>query len=99
MTTPESDFETAVDESNDKQTREDAIDELRTANECDRLADLARMDDLADEFREQAVEKLAHPQCKPMLETLVENEELPDTLHEQAATLLEETPEDSGAGP
>lgn len=99
MSNLDADFETARDESNERSEREDAIDELRTANACDRLAELATMDDLGEEFRELAVEKLATPQCKPKLESLVESGDLPDSMHQQAETMLEETPDDAGAGP
>lgn len=99
MRTPEGNFETAADQSSEQAAREEAIDELQTANECDSLAKLARMDDLATRYRERAMTNLAHPQCRPTLEELVAAGELPDSLHELAASQLEETPESSGAGP
>jgi hypothetical protein len=99
MSTPEENFETAMDESSDAEAREAAIDHLETANDCDKLAELARMDDLEDRFRERAVAGLAHPQCKPMLQTLAEDGDLPASLREQAETLVEETPDGAGAGP
>lgn len=98
MSTPEEKFETARDGSNGEE-RERAIDELGTANECDKLADLARMDDLDEQYRERAVATLATPQCSDTLRELAEGDELPDSLRERAGSLLEETPEDSGAGP
>lgn len=94
MSTPEGDFETAVDDSNDREAREQAIDELETANECDMLADLVRMDDLGTEYREQALDRLATPQCKPTLGNLVDGRDLPESLQEQAETLLEDVPDD-----
>lgn len=99
MSSVEKNFETAVDESSEREARERAIDELETANECDKLADLVRMNDLDEQYREQALRGLAHPQCKSMLRTLVESGNLSEALSEQAETLLEDTPGDSGAGP
>lgn len=99
MSTPETNFEKAVDGSSDDETRTQAIEDLEAANECDMLANLVENDDLEDEYREQALTSLAHPQCKPMLETLVESGDLPESYQERAEQLLQETPEDAGAGP
>ncbi|NEU55909.1 hypothetical protein [Halorussus sp. MSC15.2] len=99
MSTPADHFETALDESSDAAARERAIGELETANECDRLADLAREDDLDETYREQALSGLAHPQCKSMLRQVAEDGDLPESLRDRAETLLEDTPDDSGAGP
>ncbi|NHN60300.1 MULTISPECIES: hypothetical protein [Halorussus] len=99
MSTPEQNLETAMDGSSDDEARERAIDELETANECDALADLARSADLAERYRERALEKLATPQCDSKLAELVDGGELPGSLRERAESLLEETPEDAGAGP
>ena len=99
MTTPKDNFETAMDESSDPETRETAIGELATANDCDRLAQLARADDLDERYRERALTGLAHPQCRSVLQTIVGDGDLPASLHERAETLVEETPEGAGAGP
>ncbi|MFC4550099.1 MULTISPECIES: hypothetical protein [Halorussus] len=99
MNAPTEKLETASDSSNDPETRERAINELGTANDCARLVELARMDDIGERYREQALSSLAHPQCRTRLEALVEDRELPESLRERAETLLEETPEDAGAGP
>lgn len=99
MSTPEENFETAVDEAGETEARERAINQLETASDCDRLADLVRMDDLEEQYREQALTSLAHPQCKPVLRTLVESGNLPESLQERAETLLRDTADDSGAGP
>ena len=99
MSTPEEKFETARDGSGETEERERAIDELGTANECDRLAELVRMDDLEDRYRERALSGLAHPQCRLTLESLVESGDLPGSLLEEAESLLDGTPEDAGAGP
>jgi hypothetical protein len=99
MSTPEDNFETALDASSDASARERAIDELETANDCDRLADLVREDDLDETYREQALTGLAHPQCKSILREVAEGDDLPSSLRERAETLLDETPDDSGARP
>jgi len=99
MSTPEENFEIACDESSDRAERETAIGELETANECDSLADLARMDDLDETLRERALSGMARPQCEQMLRELAEGEELPESLQKQAETLLDDTPGDTGAGP
>lgn len=99
MSTPEDDFETALDSSSDPAARERAIGELETANDCDKLADLARNDDLDETYREQALTGLAHPQCKSMLREVAEGGDLPESLRKRAEELLEDTPDDSGAGP
>lgn len=99
MATPEESHEIALDESNDREDRKRAIGQLEAANECDMLADLVRNDSLEDDLRKLAFENLAHPQCKPVLETLVENGEVPEAFEGDGRTLLEQTPDDSGAGP
>ncbi|UPW01450.1 hypothetical protein M0R88_04935 [Halorussus gelatinilyticus] len=99
MSTPAQNYETAMDDSADDGVREAAIGELETANECDKLADIARSDDLAEEYRERSLTGLAHPQCKPVLRELAEGDNLPDSLREQADSLLDEIPDDAGAGP
>lgn len=98
MSAPETNFETVVDSSSDAESRKQAIEGLEAANECDMLADLVRDDDLEDQYREQALTSLGHPQCESMLETLVENGELPESLDRQAEELLGETSDDAGRG-
>lgn len=92
-------FEIAADASNDDETREGAINSLEAANECNLLAELVRMDDLEEVYRKMALTSLAHPPCSSMLRSLVEEGELSDPYRERAENLLENTPEDSGAGP
>ena len=99
MSTPEGNFETAIDDSRDRAARERAIDELQTANEFDSLAELARMDDIGDEYRELAIRNLGHPQCEPTLSNIVDEGDLSDSLDELARSVLAETPDSSGAGP
>lgn len=94
MGTPSEDYETAADSSNDREERERGIDELETANECDLLADLLLDEDLETPFREQALDRLATMQCKPTLETIVEERPLPEDLQAQAEHLLAEVPDD-----
>ncbi|WP_135820342.1 hypothetical protein [Halostella litorea] len=99
MSTPEENYETATDESADRDAREAAIDTLETANECSRLAKLARMDGIDESYRELALDALAHPQCRTRLRQLVEGDDLSGSLRERAERLLDETPESAGAGP
>lgn len=99
MTTPEESFETVVDGSREAEARTDAIEQLATANECDRLEDLVRSADLDEQYREKALTSLANPQCKSTLEQLVDHEEIPETMQDKAETLLQETADDAGAGP
>jgi len=99
MHTPEENFEIATDESNDREARESAIGTLETANECSRLAELARMGDLDETYRELALDGLAHPQCRTRLRQLVDGDDLEGSLEERAESLLDETPESAGAGP
>ncbi|WP_459191871.1 hypothetical protein [Halosimplex sp. J119] len=99
MSTPEENLEVALDDSRDAEAREAALDDLETANDCDKLSDVVRRDEIDDRYRERALSKLAHPQCKATLETLSESDDLPEPLREQAEELLGETPGDSGAGP
>ena len=95
MSATEENFETAADASSEDEARENAIGELETANECSKLADLVRMDDIDDRYREQALEALGHPQCRSTLETLAGEEDLPESLRERAESLVEDLPEDS----
>ena len=99
MSTPDENFETAVNDSQSADARRRAIDDLEAANECEKLSTLVRRDDIGTQYREQAMSSLAHPQCKDRLEALVERGEIPSSLEEQAESLLRETPDDAGAGP
>ena len=99
MSTPEENVEIALDESSDDSARESAIDDLETANECDRLADVVLDDDVDDRYRGQALASLAHPQCASTLRSLAGNDDLPQSMRERAEELLDDTPESAGAGP
>jgi hypothetical protein len=97
--TPEENYDTALDQSTDRATRERAIENLEAANECDMLVELVQTDGLERRYREQALSSLAQPSCRTTLETLVGETDLDESLAERAGSLLEETPEDAGAGP
>ncbi|QLG27002.1 hypothetical protein HUG10_05360 [Halorarum halophilum] len=99
MSTPEENFETAVDESSDSEARLQAIGVLETANECDSLAEIVTREDLEEQYREEALDGLAHPQCKSTLEALVDDGDLTGSLREHAESLLSETPDGAGGGP
>lgn len=99
MSTPPENFETAVDDSSDPEARERAIGDLETANDCDKLAEIARQDDIEDRYRERALEGLAHPQCRSILEQVADGGALPESLRDRAQALLDETPDGAGAGP
>lgn len=80
----------AVDASADRDDRADAIHDLKMANECDELAELALRDELDDELRQQALRSLGTPQCDSMLRRLVENDSLDRSLQREAENLLGE---------
>lgn len=99
MSTPETNLETVVDTSSDEQARKQALESLEAANECDMLAELVTDENLEEQYRQQALTSLGHPQCRSMLESLVESGDVPEPHRERAEELLEETADDSGAGP
>jgi hypothetical protein len=86
--TPEECIALALDEGADEERRAGAIRELKTANECDELAALARRTELNDEYRRRALEALATPQCDSTLRELVDEGALEGELGEAAAKLL-----------
>lgn len=86
--TPKECVALAVDESADQEDRADAIHELKMANECDELAELASHDDVGHELRQQALRALGTPQCDSMLRRLVEGDSLDRTLQQEAENLL-----------
>ncbi|MGQ3411900.1 hypothetical protein ACT4ML_06510 [Natrinema sp. LN54] len=85
--TPEECIDLALDDEAADGRRTDAIRELKTANECDELAALVRRENLADQYRRQALEALATPQCDSTLRTLVEDG-LEGSLQQDAEELL-----------
>lgn len=99
MPIPEENFEIALDDSRDTESREQAIHALHTANECGKLAELLQRDEVESQFRERAVEALADPQCKNTLKRLLERGDVPEQFHEKTDRLLEETPDHTGGGP
>ncbi|ELZ15267.1 hypothetical protein C477_18815 [Haloterrigena salina JCM 13891] len=80
--------ELALDDGADEERRAGAIRELKTANECDELAALARTERIADRYRRQALEALATSQCDSALRGLVEEEDLEESLQQTATELL-----------
>lgn len=88
--TPEDCVALAVDASADPENRENAIHELKMANECDELAELASNDEIDGRYRTQALRFLGTPQCDSTLRRLVEEESLGSSLQETAEELLRE---------
>lgn len=88
--TPEECVELAVDSSAGREEREAAIDELKTANECDELADILSNDDLETRYRRRALRAVATRQCEATLERLVEERSLESSLRDEAESLLQE---------
>lgn len=88
--TPQECVDLAVDSSASREDREAAVDELKMANECDELADIAANEDLSSDIRQRALRAIATPQCDSMLENLVERAVLDESLQQQAEELLDE---------
>lgn len=87
--TPAECTDLALDDGADEETRAGAIRELKTANECDELADIVRTERIADRYRQQALEALATPQCDSTLRQLVDDADLEGSLQRDAEELLE----------
>lgn len=92
-------FEIAVDRSSEAEERERAIGPLETANECDSFAEIVGMGDLADRYREQALNALTQSQCEATFAHLAADDSLEASLRQRADSLLDETLDDGGAGP
>lgn len=92
--TPQECVDLAVDSTAPREEREDAIDELRTANECDELAGVATDASLETDYRRYALEAMATPQCDSMLRDLIEAGELEDSLRREAEALLQDSSDD-----
>lgn len=88
--TPQECVDLAVDSSASREDREAAVDELKTANECDELAEIAANEDLSSDIRQRALRAIATPQCDSMLRNLVERGGLDESLQQQAEELLDE---------
>lgn len=88
--TPEECVEVAVNASADQEDRSEAIHELKMANECDELAELVLMDDLENQLRQQALRSLGTPQCDSMIQRLIEDGSLDQSLQQEAENLLSE---------
>lgn len=80
----------ATNDSATEADREDAIHELKLANECDELEALIRTEHLEEQYRNQALKALVTPQCDSTLRGLVRDEVLDQGLHEQATRLRDE---------
>ena len=92
--TPTECVELALDTEADSDDREDAIHELRAANECDELASLASNPDIEEQYRRRALQGLDTSQCESMLEQLVEEDSLDPSLQRAAEELLQERERD-----
>ena len=92
--TPQECVDLASDTTASREERENAIDELRTANECDELAAVATNDALDADYRRYALEAMATPQCEEMLGKLTEGGDLEGSLERTAETLLDDSSED-----
>ena len=86
--TPEECVDLASDPSAPLEAREAAVDELRTANECDELAALATDDALETDYRRYVLEAMATPQCEELLADLAGDAGLAETLRREADALL-----------
>ena len=99
MNAPEQQFELARDASESIDRRVGAIDELGTANECDKLETLVLDSELDAEVRKHALSTLASPQCASTLRSIVESNALDPALREDAETLLSEAEDGSDGTP
>lgn len=86
--TPQECVDLATDTTAPREAREDAIDELRTANECDELAAVATNDALETDYRRYALQAMATPQCEEMLGELAEGGDLEASLERAAEGLV-----------
>jgi hypothetical protein len=90
MSSPSQQFQTAVDKKPDRSEREDAVDDLADAGECDKLAVLAQMSGLDGPLRRRALNAMGRAGCTDVLRALVENGGLEESLRSDAERLLEE---------
>jgi len=87
--TPIECVDVATDSSAADADREDAIEALKLAHECDELAALVREENLEAQFRRRALDSLGTPQCDSMLRDLVEKASLGPDLQSRAKDLLD----------
>jgi hypothetical protein len=92
--TPEECVDAATDTSESDETRTEAIQELRRANECDQLEALVRNDGLDERFRREALGALDTRQCVSTLRELVEEGSLDREFREAASARLDERADD-----
>lgn len=88
--TPSECITLATDESANEEDRSQAIRELKTANECDELAALARRDGLEDRYRREAIDALATPQCDSTLKEIADANSLSEDLRNLARDKMDE---------
>ncbi|MFB6163599.1 MAG: hypothetical protein ABEJ31_00395 [Haloarculaceae archaeon] len=96
MSTREENLETALDGDRDEDARIEAVDRLETANDCDKIADVLTADDATDALRERALEGLASPQCQEMLQSMLEDDRIPDGYRDRAEGMVQG---EEGSGP
>lgn len=89
MSSPSQNFQTAVDKKPDRDEREDAIDALADADECDKLAVIAQMSGLDGPLRRRALNAMGRAECTDVLRALVEDGGLDESLQSDAERLLE----------
>lgn len=92
--TPQECVDLANDSAASRADREEAIDALEAANECDELADVVTNEDIDADLRGVALRALAGPQCDTTLRTVVEEGSLESPLQEEAESLLADQNDD-----
>lgn len=88
--TPQECVDLAVDSSAVHADRENAIDTLEAANECDELAEIVTNGDIEMDLREQALRALATPQCNATIRNVVDEDSLDSSLQRKAERRLQE---------
>ena len=92
--TPQECVTLAVDTTAPREAREDAIDDLRRANECDELADIAMDEGLETDYRRYALRAVATTQCDATLRDIVDRDDLEPSLQREAEALLHDLDSD-----
>lgn len=89
MSSPEQDFQIAVDATPARGEREDAIDRLADAGACDKLAVLVQLGGLDGPLRRRALNGLDRAGCTDVLGTLVEKGGLEASLRSDAEEMID----------
>ncbi|WP_232688752.1 hypothetical protein [Halobacterium zhouii] len=89
MASAKENFRTAVNKTPSRHEREDAIDDLISAGECEKLALLVQLSGLRGSLRRRALNGMADADCDDLLATLAETGGLEESLQEDAEELLE----------